>query len=156
MPYQLGAKSKRRLGTCHPVLQEIVRGAILYTPMDFTVLYGWRSEEEQNALFEEGRSKLRWPESKHNHVGLGGSPLSLAVDIAPWYPEPLHVRWNQPEEFRWLAGFVMGIGEPIARQSGFTLRWGGDWDRDGDHRDQTFMDLPHLELVETANARSAP
>jgi hypothetical protein len=35
----------------------------------------------------------------------------------------------------------------IAKRKGIELRWGGDWDRDGDRFDQSFNDLPHVELV---------
>ena len=147
MPFSFGSRSKERLATCHPVLQQILSAAILYTPMDFTVLFGYRGQEEQNRLYEEGRSKLRYPDSKHNKTGADGRQESHAVDVAPWYPDAPHIRWNRPDEFRWLAGFIMGVGESIARSEGFTLRWGGDWDRDGNHHDQSFMDLPHIELV---------
>ena len=31
---------------------------------------------------------------------------------------------------------------------GIDLRWGGDWDRDTEVRDNTFDDLVHFEIVE--------
>jgi peptidoglycan L-alanyl-D-glutamate endopeptidase CwlK len=150
MSYVLGTKSQSKLNTCHPVLQEIVRSAIMVTPMDFTVLFGYRGEDLQNDLYDEGRSKLRYPQSKHNRTDADGEPQSWAVDLAPWFASSPHVRWGRPDEFRWLAGFIMGLGDRIARREGFTLRWGGDWDRDGDQGkdDNPFMDLPHIELVE--------
>lgn len=148
MPYSLGPSSQKKLGTCHPVWRKILDGAITASPMDFTVLSGWRGEGEQNALVASGKSKSPWPQSKHNHTK-GGAPCSLAVDIAPWWRDEPHIRWDSPNEFRWLAGFVMGYGAAVAAASGFRIRWGGDWDSDGDHSklDNPFMDLPHLELV---------
>ena len=64
--------------------------------------------------------------------------LSEAVDIAP-YP----INWKDTEKFYYVAGIVMGV----AGMLGIELRWGGDWDRDDDLHDQTFMDLGHFELV---------
>ena len=29
----------------------------------------------------------------------------------------------------------------------YAVRWGGDWDGDGDWRDERFLDMPHYELV---------
>lgn len=127
-----GKTSKKELGTCHPLLQEVLNEAIKV--VDFKVLQGTRSEEEQERLFREGRSKVRWPNSKHNTYP------SLAVDVAP-YP----IDWDGPhatKKFARLAGIIEGI----AYTKGIQLRWGGDWDGDGQMRDQKFHDLPHLEL----------
>jgi peptidoglycan L-alanyl-D-glutamate endopeptidase CwlK len=98
---------------------------------DCIVLEGYRNEEAQNRYFEEGKSKLRYPHSKHN------KQPSLAVDIAP-YP----VDWNDRERFYYFAGYV----KATAAQMGIPLRWGGDWDSDTFVHDQTFFDLPHFEL----------
>lgn len=121
--------SKDRLETCHPDIQRVLNEVIQH--IDFTVLEGHRGEEKQNAAFEAGKSKLRFPQSKHNNRP------SLAVDIAP-YP----IDWQDWRRFDLLAGYVLGI----AAHMGITLRWGGDWDSDHDMKDQTFNDLPHFEL----------
>jgi len=143
---RFGNTSRERLATCHPLLRQVLEAAIATTDMDFTVLEGYRNEADQNEAFRRGRSQLRYPKSKHNHTDDG--PCSLAVDIAPFWTRKPHIRWNRPEEFRWLAGYVMGVAVPILAGSGYAIRWGGDWDRDGDHHDSKFQDLPHLELVE--------
>lgn len=116
--------------------------------MDFTVLEGYRGEDEQNRMVERGVSQLRYPHSKHNRTNADGEPQSWAVDIAPWWHERPHIRWDRTDEFRWLAGFVMGIGSPLAEPQGYRLRWGGDWQSDGDHGNSSFVDLPHIELVD--------
>jgi hypothetical protein len=36
----------------------------------------------------------------------------------------------------------------IAQEEGFHIRWGGDWDGDGDLTDQQFDDLFHIEVKE--------
>ena len=123
-------RSLARLETCHPDLQEICKRAILL--YDFSVLEGHRGAEAQNAAFDAGKSKLRFPRSKHNK-----SP-SLAVDIAP-YP----IDWHDHKRFYYLAGIMTAIASGMSVR----LRWGGDWSMDGDFDDQTFNDLPHFEIV---------
>ena len=125
------ARSELRLGSCDPRLQEICHEAIKI--IDFSVIEGHRSEARQNDAYDAGRSKLKWPESKHNQVP------SLAVDIVP-YP----VDWEQHSRFYVLAGVMFAC----AHKLGYKLRFGGDWDMDGEHTDQTFHDLPHFEIVD--------
>ena len=40
----------------------------------------------------------------------------------------------------------IGIAVGIAKRKGIKLRWGGDWDRDGELSDNRFNDLGHLEI----------
>jgi peptidoglycan L-alanyl-D-glutamate endopeptidase CwlK len=103
--------------------------------MDITLVSGHRDRQEQDALFEVGASTLRFPDSKHNKTP------SLAVDVQP-YPYP------QDECKLWGAlGYMAGNAKKIAAEAGFVIRWGGDWDGDGDVTDQNFDDLFHLEIV---------
>lgn len=128
---KFGNASKSRLAECDPRLQEICHEVIKF--YDFTVLCGHRGEEEQNKLFKDGQSKLKFPNSKHNK-----NP-SLAVDIAPW-----PIDWNDHRRFHLLSGMMFSV----ANAKGITLRWGGDWNRNWDLNDQSFYDLPHFEIVE--------
>ncbi len=130
MNYSFSGRSLDKLGELDERLQEVLLAAIRLK--DFTILEGFRNEQRQNALFNAGKSKLQWPDSKHNF-----SP-ALAVDIAP-YP----IDWANLAEFRYLAGLCVGI----AHEKGIELRWGGDWDRDGALSNNRFNDLPHLEIV---------
>lgn len=123
-------KSAAKLETCHPRLQFLCRKII--THYDFTVLEGHRSDERQEELFRTGKSKLRAGQSKHNK-----SP-SEAVDIAP-YP----IDWDDRERFFILAGMMF----QAASEANMELRWGGDFNMNWDFKDQSFMDLPHFELM---------
>ena len=100
--------------------------------VDCTILEGHRGAARQNELFEEGRSKLKYPSSKHNDLP------SRAVDVAP-HP----IDWDDLPRFYRFAGYVEGV----ALQMNIKLRWGGDWDRDWDLKDNRFNDFPHFELV---------
>ena len=127
---EFSEKSYERLVTCHYLLKDICSEVI--KTYDFTVLEGYRSNERQEELFRQGKSKLRAGESKHNR------DPSHAVDIAP-YP----IDWNDLNRFYLLAGFMF----QAATEFDAKLRWGGDWNGNWDHTDQSFFDLPHFELV---------
>ena len=102
---------------------------------DISLICGHRGEEEQTRYFERGASKVEYPNSKHNKAP------SLAVDLQP-FPYPMHT----PKLWGAL-GYIAGQAEHIARQEGFEIRWGGDWDGDGDMTDQNFDDLFHIEVT---------
>jgi peptidoglycan L-alanyl-D-glutamate endopeptidase CwlK len=131
-----GAASRERLATLHPDLQAVMNEAIQHR--DFVIVSGHRGEAEQNKAFREGKSKLRWPNSKHN------KKPSLAVDVAPYNAATRGIDWNDRAAFAALAGFIQGI----AAARGLKLRWGGDWDQDGAVADERFVDMPHLEIAE--------
>lgn len=125
-------KSRLRLDGCHPLLIEVLTEVIKY--FDFSVLGGRRNAAQQDRLYAIGKSKLRFPKSRHN-----ANP-SEAVDIAP-YP----IDWTDRERFTYLAGYIM----VTARTHGILLRWGGNWALDNDLKNNYFDDLPHYELVKT-------
>lgn len=133
--YNFGHKSRQELSTCDKRLQMVAWRVI--DIIDFTVIEGVRSKERQNELYEQGKSKLQWPDGMHNVEG--PDELSKAFDIAP-YP----INWEDRKRFYYLAGIV----KAIAHEMGVSIRWGGDWDSDNDLNDQSFNDLVHFELVE--------
>ena len=131
MAFKFSKRSQEKLETCAPDLQLIMELAIhVY---DFTVLEGHRSKDLQNMYYDQGKSKLKYPQSKHNQYP------SKAIDIAP---SPIN--WNDRESFVYLAGIIKGIASNL----GVKIRWGGDWNMNNNLKDQTFFDLPHFELVE--------
>lgn len=134
--FYFGKNSTKRLLECHPDLQELFNEVIKH--QNCAVLVGHRGEHDQNLAFREGRSKLEYPKSLHNK-----EPFPLAVDVVPWFKNRPHIRWDDRERFYCFGGFVLGV----AAKKKIKIRWGGDWDRDGELRDQTFFDLPHFELI---------
>ena len=138
---KLSKTSKARLATCDSRLQLIFNEvAKIY---DIVIICGHRNKEEQNKVYNEGLSKVKWPNGKHN------KKPSLAVDVAP-YP----LDWKNIKSYYFLAGLVFGILEwanaDLTKQGAkpIKLRWGGDWDMDKDFKDQNFNDLVHFEIVE--------
>ena len=122
--------SKRELATCDPLLQAVFEEVIKH--FDCTILEGHRGEAKQNAAFNTGKSKVRYPYGKHNAIP------SRAVDVSP-FP----IDWSDRERMTLFAGFVMGI----ATGKGIRLRWGGDWNQNTQVKDNRFDDLVHFELA---------
>lgn len=142
--YRFSKKSKAQLDTLHPDLQRLLNEVIKH--IDCKILEGHRPKEKQDALFygTPQRTKVKWPNSKHN------SYPSMAVDVVP-FP----VRWpskeNSPDTYdKDLARFYyfVGLVKGIAIQLGIKIRVGADWDGDNEFLDQSFDDLPHIELVD--------
>lgn len=142
MEYRYGLSSTNKLNTCHEILQIIANHALRYSPVDIMIVSGYRSEDEQNTLYKEGKSKLRYPNSKHNTIDpITLKPCSQALDFAPIVRGA--AMWNDPYMF----AVIFGHMNYAARTLNVKLRWGGDWDMDGTTTDQTFMDWGHVELV---------
>ena len=134
-----GTQSTARLSTVDEGLRDVCYRVI--PVLDFTVIWGMRGEDAQNRCYREGTSTKPWPESLHNAVL---PSLSMAVDIAPWFSERPHIRWNHEREFVKLAGHMM----QAAHELGVELRWGGDWDQDQDLYDRNVpFDLGHFERL---------
>lgn len=131
---RFGRSSRARLYTCDPLLIEIFEEVV--KTWDCAIVCGHRSEEEQNKAYNEKKSKLKFPQSKHNEFP------SKAVDVAPYYSN-VGIDWNDLGGFYMFAGYV----KRVAEQMGYTLRYGGDWDGDKRTKDQTFNDLPHWEIL---------
>lgn len=144
--------SQRKLFSCHRDLQSVFLFIIDW--YDHTIVSGQRTEQEQQYLYDLGRSTLRGSESKHVR-----RPVSLAVDAAPWIPG-VGIPWPQPDDSREIrydklqyfylfAGLVMGVArlKRVRGEISHRFRWGGDWDGDWDLSDNRFDDLCHFELV---------
>lgn len=161
--YYYGAASKAVLATCHPDIRVVMNEAIKY--MDLKPYEGIRSKETQAKYFAEGKSKLDGFIKKSKHQGRevppevyeddkgagdytynqAGEPIiSYALDVAP-YP----IDWNDKARFYMMGGLIRGLSERLyaEKKISHVVRWGGDWDGDGKFTDQTFHDLPHIELI---------
>ena len=123
MPH-FSKRSKAILSTCHPLLQHLMSLAIL--KVDFSVVSGHRTQEEQEALVKAGKSHTM--QSKHL------TTPSLAVDIIP-YP-PISDPVKQAVYYGYIAGIIMSIAD----YTGIPITWGGSW--------KGFMDAGHYELNE--------
>jgi len=133
---EFSSRSLKLLNTCDPRLREICQEVIKYK--DISVVSGRRGKTEQDELYRTGKSQLRFPYSMHN-----GTPLSLAVDIAPWDAHNKTINWMDNNAFYTMLGHV----ERVAGELGIEVRTGANWDQDDEYDDENFIDLCHVELV---------
>ena len=135
MTYRYSQRSLSRLQTCHPDLQLLMVEALAdpECPCDMSVLCGYRGEEEQNAAYASGASKLKYPQSRHNQTP------SLAVDVAPYINGAVSWDW---EHYYPLAEHIKATWQRLEQRELTTghhsLSWGGDW--------RSFKDGPHWQL----------
>lgn len=131
MTYRWSKKSAERLASCHDVLIALFDAAIESAPCDMTILCGYRTEAEQDAAFAAGRSKVQYPNSRHNRIP------SLAVDVAPYIDGA--ISWEWPDYYP-LADHIKAVWAALPAEvtDGWRLEWGGDW---------RWKDGPHYQIV---------
>ncbi len=138
MPLQFvfGVTSQSRLDECDRRLQAVAIRALELTSCDFSIVCGHRGEAAQNTAFEEGASEKVWPTGKHNDLP------SQALDFGA-YPKPWDSRPKRYARYYLIYGAFHAASVELA----IPIRWGGDWDGDGDMTDQKFDDAGHVELL---------
>lgn len=143
MPYTLSARSRSRLVGVHPDLVRVVERAIRLTPVDFIVLEGVRTPERQRDLYSQGRTapgpKVTWTLTSNHFVAADG--FGRAVDLVPW-----PIDWEGPVRFPKFDAIAEAMFS-AAKELGEEIRWGADWDQDGNPRERGETDSPHFELV---------
>jgi len=127
--------SLNRLETCHLDLQVLFKEVV--KTFDCVVICGHRGETAQNKAFNDGFSKVQYPNSKHNTVP------SMAVDVIP-YP----IDWKDLERMKFFAGYVLGMAQELLNTGKISHKVisGLDWDADTELKDTTFKDHPHYQL----------
>ena len=149
--YKFGKSSYKQLKTLHPDLQLILLNVIEY--YDFSILEGIRSEERQQELFEQNRSKLDGVSKKSKHQGilLNNELVSMAVDIMPYKKgyNAFSGTEKDTRRFYFLMGMIRMESKRLLESGKIShdVRFGIDWDSDDIYSDQSFDDAPHLELV---------
>ena len=131
-----GKASLEKLATCDPLLQRLFGEVVKH--FDCVVLCGHRGEREQTAAVKAGNSKTPYPKSKHN------SMPSKGIDVGPYERPEKPIDWDDIHRICMFSGFVLGV----AKLMNISVRWGGDWDRDTQLKDNTFDDLVHFEIVD--------
>lgn len=127
-----------KLSTCHQDLQVLFYEVIKC--FDCTILEGYRNQVDQEKDYVDGKTKLHFPDGKHNHQP------SMAVDVTP-YP----VNFDDNKLSIWFGGYVLGIAQRLKDEGkmSHSVRWGGAWDGLGKlDRTGELNDADHFELIE--------
>ena len=150
MTFKLSSRSEAKLEGLDPRLVAVVKSAIHKTKIDFGVICGMRTMEEQRALVEKGASQTM--KSKH----LEG----LAVDLMAYIGSRGSWELNLYDD-------IADAMAEAAREVDVPIRWGAAWtipniaQFDGTMEDamnsyiderrsqnrRPFIDGPHFELV---------
>jgi peptidoglycan L-alanyl-D-glutamate endopeptidase CwlK len=145
MSYSFGKRSLENFNTLHPDLQKILGELIMM--YDFSIIEGERTLETQQKYFKEGKSKLDGINKKSKHQ----SSPSLAADIMPYKKGTNAFSGSELDNRRFymMMGMVKAIADRllIKGEISHRVRFGLDWDGDDTFKDQTFHDLPHVELI---------
>jgi peptidoglycan L-alanyl-D-glutamate endopeptidase CwlK len=159
LPHSLGNRSKIQFDTLHTDLQTVIDWVLKYCLVDFTLTEGYRPVERQHELYKSGREfidgrwKLTKPKLKKTNidgyaiVGKHNHNPSLAVDFCVYVPDKPELIWDIPH-LTYIAASLVMAGDFLFLQGVIThkVRWGGNWDKDGDLADNNFYDRPHVEL----------
>lgn len=89
---------------------------------------GYRDKKRQDKYFREGKSKLKFPKSKHNFMDESGMPMSKAMDLFRLGSDGK--AYFEPKYYKNIYDFS------VDHDLGIT--WGGLW--------KTFKDYPHFEM----------
>ena len=150
--YQLSTEALDRLHGVKTELVNVVKRAIEISEVDFTVLEGVRTKERAYINYGKGRNatelaakgvptiyarpgvaKVTWLNNPLGSKHMTGD----AVDLAP-YP----IDWNDLKRFDMVADAMF----KAAKELSVKIRWGADWDNDGNFRERGETDSPHFEL----------
>ena len=138
MSISYGAASRKNIEELDGRLQRVLYRYADWTPpeLDLSIICGHRGEAEQTKAFQTKKSKTPWPKSKHNRKP------SWAFDFRP-FPFPSAEHWKDAIRFGRIAGGILLVAS-IER---VPVRWGVEWDQDGQSIDEGFLDLGHVELI---------
>ena len=136
---RLTTRDEQRLADVDPRLAAVVRDAALRTRQKFMVVEGRRTLARQQELYAQGRTKpgkvVTWT-MKSKHID------GLAVDLAP-LDENGAIPWVDFAAFKEIARAMFEAAQVLE----YRIRWGADWDQDGNPRERGETDSPHFELA---------
>lgn len=139
---KFGKRSLSILEQLHPVLQKVLLEAIATSPYDFGLHSGYRSPGEQNALYQQGRTKpgrkVTWIDgisrkSYHNYNPALAFDFHCSIKGNTWDNEKKEVD-GDPAYLEEIARHILKVG----LDQGVALEWGGDWKKT--------KDAPHIQL----------
>jgi len=136
--FKFSERSERRMQGLKPELIALLGLALDRTPVDFGIAWmgGFRTVEDQQKLY----NKEPRVTTKDGIIRKSKHQSGKAVDIIPYVngrPAPTTENYL----------LILGVFFSCASELGLKIRSGANWDSDQEFlTDQTFNDLPHIEL----------
>lgn len=145
--YSFSEQSLNMFKNVHPNLVKIMKVAIENSPFDFRITAGARTAEEQNKLYQQGRTtkgpvvtKADGYKNKSNHqIKSDGYGHAVDIFICGKYDENGNYQKFNTEQgyddkkIREVANHI----KTVAKNLGLSIEWGGDW---------KFYDSPHFQV----------
>lgn len=139
--WTFGERSQRNLEGVHPDLIRVLELGLKKSGIDFFVNEGIRTEQRQQQLYAQGRTKpgpkVTWT-LVSNHFKNKKTGKGHAVDV---YAFPYNNN-QTPATSKAIAKAILQAADELD----IPVRWGGDWDMDGNYFERGESDSPHFEL----------
>ncbi len=143
MSYGFSERSTNNLKGVHPNMIKVAERAIEISGQDFFVNEGVRTMERQKELYAQGRTKpgpkVTWT-LQSNHFKKASTGYGHAIDIYPFPYKPETKGYAAKQKVVALAMLK------AANDLDIPIRWGADWDMDGNFGERGESDSPHFEL----------
>lgn len=145
--YSFSEQSLRLFKNVHPDLVKIMKAAITNSPYDFRITAGARTAEEQNALYQMGRTrkgaivtKADGYRNKSNHqIKSDGYGHAVDIFVCGKYDESgNYIKFTSEQGYE--SSKMKEVADHIkatAKSLGLHIEWGGDW---------KFYDSPHFQV----------
>ena len=144
--YSFTQSSLDKMKKVHPKLVEVMKTAIENSPYDFRITDGARTAEEQNYLYQQGRTRPGQKvtncdgyKAKSNHQ-IKADGYGHAVDIFPCgviengvYRKFTSEEGYDEKKLKLIADHILAV----AKSKNVNIEWGGNW---------KMNDTPHFEL----------
>lgn len=149
------------LQVLHPTLCAMVMGSRAELTRAYPHLTVWiiqtkRPEEKHNDYLRRGLTKVPYSDTGHNPDAHGDGyvwavdmavfdtrlPLDQAVQWGGDLKRNPQMAWRQRLRFAVLHGLMLSQAD----YRGAKIRWGGDFNRDGDFTNDSWLDMAHWEL----------
>lgn len=117
-----------KLQQADPLFQEIFISLKKIFP-DCHISWSFRDESDQNLFFKEGKTKVQWPDSKHN-ILKNGSPCSRALDLFKLTKD--NIALFDREYYRKISTYLIKNLIPV--------EWAGNWIK--------FKETDHFQLID--------
>lgn len=127
MAFAFGQKSLSRLVGVHPDLVAVVKLAITVSKVDFSIVQGLRTKEQEAEMVAKGASTTMHSRHLPNKQGLG-----CAIDFAAYVNGG--IVWNPVSLYNEIFGAFLAAGDSLK----IPVEWGGNW--------LTFKDYGHVQL----------
>ena len=144
--YSFAQSSLDKMKKVHPKLIEVMKAAIENSPYDFRITDGARTAEEQNYLYQQGRTRPGQKvtncdgyKAKSNHQ-IKSDGFGHAVDIFPCgviengvYRKFTSEEGYDEKKLKLIANHILAV----AKSKNINIEWGGNW---------KMNDTPHFEI----------